>query len=378
MNKTTFPQRGAILIIVLWFIAIVIVMVTALASEVRLSAKIVLHNKIALESWVDILQALQAAQMEVTNFRKIGPLDEEEDIPLEKRKKLEYRFNGQILELAYPIPNTVTVRIYDHAGKMNIQRITKRQMRQLLENRIGKDLEKLDALEDAWEDWIDGDEMKRANGAEKEYYETLLPPYEPRNAPLEVVEELLLIKGFKEVFKGIEIDTVFTVYDDVYDDDSLRDNMKVNPNLATREALMMIPGLNEETVITILTKRREKDLKRGDLKEFIEPEEFSKASSWFSFVATSNFYTIAIQAKKPEEIIAAKSEDESNATEESASSPEQTTSPTQSQEYQRAYMVTLQVKGFDKLPHILMVNPYGILPDTRHENIPLDEENQGI
>ena len=373
MNKTTFPQRGAILIIVLWFIAIVIVMVTALASEVRLSAKIVLHNKIAIESWVDILQALQAAQMEVTNFRKIGPLDEEEDIPLEKRKKLEYRFNGQILELAYPIPNTVTVRIYDHAGKMNIRGQFKSQMRQLLEKRVGKNPEKLDALEDAFRDWTDDDPMKRANGAEKEYYETLSPPYEPRNSRsgLEVVEELLLIKGFKEIFKGIEIDTVFTVYD------PRRGNMKVNPNLATREALMMIPGLNEETVITILTKRREKDLKWGDLKEFIEPEEFSKASSWFSF-ATSNFYTIAIQAKKPEEIIAAKSEDESNATEESASSPEQTTSPTQSQEYQRAYMVTLQVKGFDKLPHILMVNPYGILPDTRHENIPLDEENQGI
>jgi len=48
-------------------------------------------------------------------------------------------------------------------------------------------------LEDAWHDWIDGDELKRINGAEKDYYETLSPPYEPRNSRLETVEELLLI-----------------------------------------------------------------------------------------------------------------------------------------------------------------------------------------
>ena len=370
MNKSTAsPQQGVILIIVLWFIAIVIVMVAALASEVRLSAKIVLHNKIALESWGDILYALNVAQMEVTNFQKLLPLNDEEEIPLEEQRKPEYRFNGQILELAYPIPDTVTVRIYNHAGKINIPYLNKQQMRQLLEKQVGNEPDKLDALEDAWEDWIDRDEMKRANGAEKEYYETLSPPYEPRNSRLEVVEELLLLKGFKNVFKGLEIDPIFTIYG------RRRNSVSINPNLATREALMMIPGLNDETVTTILTKRREKDLKWGDLKEFIEPEDFSKVRSWFSF-STSKFYTIAIQTKKPEEILKAKSEEDSREIEEpDLPKKEVTTSLTQSHEYQRAYMVTLKVKRFDRFPHVLMVEPYGILPDTRHENILLDEEN---
>jgi len=361
MKKST-TQRGAILIIVLWFIVIIIVMVAALAGEIRLSAKIVLHNKIILDTWGDTLQALNAAQMELLINRMPDPPGEE-DVPLEERKNKKYRFNGQKLELTYPVPKTVTVRIYDHASKINIGRLSKQRMRQLLEKRVGKeDLETLDALEDAWEDWIDRDELKRANGAEKDYYETLSPPYEPRNSRLETVEELLLIKGFDEVFKGIEIDTVFTVYGN---------STKLNPNLATREALMMIPGMNEEIVTKILTERRKKDLKNfNDLKEMMEPEDFAEIRSWLNF-STSNFYTIAIQVKNLEDIQNEDIQNEDFDTEESETPDEETSS--KSHEYQRAYMITVQPKGYNKLPKILRVEPYGMLPDTRHENIPIEE-----
>lgn len=364
MNKST-TQRGAILIIVLWFIAIIIVMVATLAAEVRLSAKIVLHNKMAVDTWGDTLQALHAAQMELLINRMQDPPGEE-DVPLEERKNKKYRFNGQKLELAYSIPKTVTVRIYDHAGKINIGRLSKRRMRQLLEKRVGKeDLERLDALEDAWEDWIDRDELKRANGAEKDYYETLSPPYEPRNSRLETVEELLLIKGFYEVFKGVEIDTVFTVYSN---------GININPNLATREALMMIPGMTGEIVTKILTERRKKDLKNfNDLKEMMEPEDFAEVRPWLNF-STSNFYTIAIQVKNLEDIQNEDDQEEDNADTEETETPNDEETPSKPKEYERAYMVTLQPKGYNRLPKILKVEPYGILPDTSHENIPIEEE----
>jgi general secretion pathway protein K len=371
MKKPT-TQRGAILIIVLWFIAIIIVMVAALAAEIRLSAKVVLHNKMTLDSQGDILYALHAAQMELLINRMPDPPGEE-DIPLEERRIKKYRFNGQKLELAYleefpEISKKVTVRIYDHAGKINIGRLSKQRMRQILEKRVGKeDLERLDALEDAWEDWIDRDELKRANGAEKDYYETLPIPYEPRNSRLETVEELLLIKGFDEVFKGVEIDTVFTVYSN---------GININPNLATREALMMIPGMNEGIVTKILMERRKKDLKSfNDLTELMEmePEDFAEARSWINF-STSNFYTIAIQVKNPEEIQSEDDEQEEDYadTEDSEIPDEETLS--KPKEYERAYMVTVQPQGYNRLPKILKVEPYGILPDTSHENIPIEEE----
>jgi general secretion pathway protein K len=379
LSKISFngPQRGAILIIVLWFIVIVSVIVAALASETRLSAKVVLHNKMGMQTWNDTLQALQAAQLELLINKMPLPPGEEEEVPLSERKSKEYRFDGRVLELAYPIPDTVKVRIYDHAGKINIQRLSKSRLRQLLEKRIGKDPEKLQALEDPWEDWIDRDDLKRLSGAEKDYYEELDPPYEPRNARLETVGELLLIKGFAEVFKGVEMDTAFTVYGNRFG---------VNPNLATREALMLIPGLDEGTINIILTRRREKEFKSiSEFNEFMPPEQLSLVRSWINFAKTSNFYTIAVQVKKPEEIEKSETEEETADTEaldEEADETEEadkTGSQPAPEKNQRAYMVTVQPKGYNQLPKILMVNPYGVLPDTRHEHMSIDvDENSGF
>jgi type II secretory pathway component PulK len=44
-------------------------------------------------------------------------------------------------------------------------------------------------------DWIDADDQPRTNGAEDEYYQTLQPPYHCKNAPLDSLEELLLVRG---------------------------------------------------------------------------------------------------------------------------------------------------------------------------------------
>lgn len=44
-------------------------------------------------------------------------------------------------------------------------------------------------------DYLDDDDEPRAYGAESEYYLSLPSPYEPKNGPLDSVEELLLVKG---------------------------------------------------------------------------------------------------------------------------------------------------------------------------------------
>jgi type II secretory pathway component PulK len=48
---------------------------------------------------------------------------------------------------------------------------------------------------DAILDWMDSDDEPREYGAELDYYASMNPPYKPRNAPLQTVEELLLVRG---------------------------------------------------------------------------------------------------------------------------------------------------------------------------------------
>jgi general secretion pathway protein K len=382
-SKRTTPnqQSGAILIIVLWFLVIVTAMVATLASETRLSAQIVHYNKLALQNWNDTLKALAAAQMELFINQMQDPPGQQQEVPLSERKNKRYRFDGRVLDLAYPIPDTVTVRIYDEAGKINIQRLPPPYMRQLLEKRLGQDPDKIAALLDAWQDWSDPDDLKRTNGAEKDYYETLSTPYEPRNALIETVEELLLIKGFAEAFKGIEIDTAFTVYGR---------NTGVNPNLATREALMLLPGLNEDLVNTILTRRQEKEFKSfSDFNEFMQPEQLAELQrqQWMINFASGldNVYTIAIQTKNSEAIDEKKDKSESSEkkTEDNlktkADNQEDNTTDSSSSELeqQRAYLVTVQPTGSNQKPKVLLVNPYGVLPDTRHETLANQDDDSG-
>ena len=52
-------------------------------------------------------------------------------------------------------------------------------------------------------DWRDGNNTPSTGGAELEYYATLQPPYMPRNAPLQTLHELLMVRGItREDFKA--------------------------------------------------------------------------------------------------------------------------------------------------------------------------------
>lgn len=51
-----------------------------------------------------------------------------------------------------------------------------------------------ESIADAILDWLDPDDQPRLLGAERDYYASLDPPYEPRNGPLHSVEELLLVR----------------------------------------------------------------------------------------------------------------------------------------------------------------------------------------
>jgi general secretion pathway protein K len=352
-------QRGAVLILVLWTIALATLLVSTIASEVRLSAKAVFYHRAGVDNRAKLLKAAQYAQFEIMLQRM--PTEEEEK---KKEKKdpnntlqlseADYpllRFNGQPLEMSHQMPEGIKIRIYDHAGMLNIRRLTSPQWRDLFKQKLGEDNpEKLDSFVQCWEDWLDSDDLNRLNGAEKDYYLTLDPPYEPRNSAPETVEELRLIKGFDELFKDIDLSSVFTIYGTL---------SGVNPNYATAETLLMIPGLNEENVEKIMGLRKAQEIKSNtDLQDYILPNDLQKATPWFHYVKSgSNFYTIAIQMEsdaKPALNVNKKTEE----------------TPKEKVEKKReyGYLMTVESKGYALPPRILRIDPLGVLPSTRFDD----------
>jgi len=106
------------------------------------------------------------------------------------------------------------IRIMEHSGKISINRLVDaagnfdpRQKdlltRFLSLEEFGLDSEEVNNLVDAVKDWIDPDDETTNFGAENSYYRTLESPYDCKNGPLDSLEELLLVKGFRrEIYYG--------------------------------------------------------------------------------------------------------------------------------------------------------------------------------
>jgi len=117
-----------------------------------------------------------------------------------------------------------TISIADESGKININAF-RASNGQLIRHRVDQMLRLVDILNSEYEehspisyglipamiDWVDSDDditllpfVRRENmGAENDYYLSLADPYPCKNAPFDILDELLLVKGMTlEIFKG--------------------------------------------------------------------------------------------------------------------------------------------------------------------------------
>lgn len=346
MTKT---QRGAVLIIVLWTAALLTVLVAAMAAKVRLSAQTVVNNQDSTSNYIRLMDALNKAEAELLLQSMPRPVDMEveRDSDGEIRDQ-RFRFNGQPLDLFYPGAEDMVVRIYSHAGKINLNRIQRNTLRMIIEERLGgievANPTEVDELMNAWTDWTDLNSLQlEPGGAEADYYEGLETGFSPRNNPdLETPEEILNIRGFAELFEGVDVDAAFTV---------LGNHRTLNLNLATREAMRLLPGMTEEVIENVIAYRQYKDINnRGDMAEFIPFEILQEVSNWLG-AETSEFYSVFVYPKPDHEQVSLAEQ----VSEDEFFNPDPTT---------RAYSEVIQVANFTTLPRVYKVDPYGRLPDT--------------
>jgi len=327
-NKPAFykgRQRGAVLIMVLWTAVLLTILVTVLAANVRLSATTAFHHRSGSQLHLDVMAAMQQAEMELMLEHMPLPVDATFTLTEQGHTRIPaYRFNGQPLNLHYPAPDGIRVRIYNHAGKINLNGIPRQRLQELVEHRLGPNFDprEVEALLAAWADWLDPDDLLTPGGAEEEYYAALDPPYRPRNSPqLESVEEIRLIRGFDTLFEGVNLEAAFTVHGS---------DTTVNPNLASREALLLLPGMNEERVEQIIAWRQQQDfLTARDVGEVVPLESMMLLSSWLGFNTSTVFTVFAY----PEGV-------------------------------HQAAMQIIDVQSFETRARTYQYHPYGELPDT--------------
>jgi general secretion pathway protein K len=97
---------------------------------------------------------------------------------------------------------TVSLKMTELESKININRADTPLIQQAL-TAMGVDANSLSVVADSIQDWVDTDDATRTAGAESDYYQGLTPPYYAKNAPMDDISELLLVKGVTlAMFKG--------------------------------------------------------------------------------------------------------------------------------------------------------------------------------
>ncbi len=94
--------------------------------------------------------------------------------------------------------------VIDEGGKLNINSmIALDPTGEILYATLMKLPNMTSEVADAIVDWVDGDDVARATGAESSEYSSLPNPYKAKNGPLNSLDELLLVKGvFPEMLYG--------------------------------------------------------------------------------------------------------------------------------------------------------------------------------
>jgi len=106
-----------------------------------------------------------------------------------------------------------------------------------------------DETADCIMDYLDDDDEPRELGAEFDYYNTLDPPYNPKNGPLDTVEELLLVRGVTpELLFGRDSNRNGLVDD--------HEMVPIENDQAAEEMLQTVPDLGWSSHLTLLSKEK--------------------------------------------------------------------------------------------------------------------------
>ena len=133
---------------------------------------------------------------------------------------------------------TFEARVTGEGGRLNLNWIVSGEnpqrldlLRKYLEVK-GVDLNERDRMIDTLLDYVDPDDLPRLNGAESDQ------DYHPRNALLQRIEELKEVKGWEKFTARPDWDADFTLYS----------SGPVDLAWASRDALLALPGFNEQIV----------------------------------------------------------------------------------------------------------------------------------
>ena len=256
------PREGAALVVALWTVLILSLLISGLAYEMHIEAGITsyarkrLKAQVAARGGVEYAKFLMAKSFETSAFEES---DEEKEALRILAKNLERGIGISGVQVEQGESKAV-VDILPEAGRRNVNTLQDEDWEELLDQ-AGVPEEVWPDLIDCFMDWTDAGDEHRLNGAEEgdSFYKD--QGYAPKNAPLDTVDELLLIKGFTPaiVYGGPPADPKGEPLRGIAHLLTTFGDGKVNVNTASREVLLTLTAngkMMDDWVVDDLLKYR--------------------------------------------------------------------------------------------------------------------------
>jgi len=226
--------------------------------------------------------------------------------------EMELKHRGGFTVLAPFVDDTgqgggIRYGLEDESGRLNLNivpladQVQEGAARTLLMSLPGMSEDVADAILD----WIDEDDETREYGAEVDYYASLMPAYEPKNGPLETVEELLLVRGVTpDLLFGVDFNRNAMVDSHELTTGSTSMTASSMTTTTTTDALMSMgtPGLVERgwsAYLTLYSAEKNADAEgyprinlNGDDLQALSDElsEVFTDASWINFILAFRLY----------------------------------------------------------------------------------------
>lgn len=268
-------RRGTALIVVMWVLVIVSMIVSSFAFEMQMEARIISAQRKRFKADQLALAGIELGKAMLAFKPEAGtPKDMVyEDPYLNEASKIA---KGVPVDFTEDFGDgTVKLKIDYEKGRRNIRNMTRDDWRMLFEQ-AGIPNTRWDEMLDCLDDWQDEGDLHLLNGAESDDPFYRKRGYECKNAPVDTVDELLLIKNWgEEVLYGTppgeKTDEPIT---GIAKQLTTWGDGKINPNSASREVLnsLKIPA---DTIDAILEMRLGPDGKEGTADDGISEADMA-------------------------------------------------------------------------------------------------------
>jgi general secretion pathway protein K len=220
-------QQGIALMMVLWVLSVLTIMAGGFALSTR--------------------RALDQSQSALTQSQAVALADGGINYAMymltHPDPKQRWQTDGRPYQVRFPTAE-VRIRIYDEAGRLDINAVQEATLRSFLSRALG-DVEAARRLTDTILDWRDQDSLRRMQGAEIEEYRAAGKFPRPQNRPFASPEELAGVLGLPPVL-ATKLNQLVTIW-------SGQDG--INPYKASEEVLRIVFAGEENQIAQLLQLR---------------------------------------------------------------------------------------------------------------------------